>query len=305
MKRAALVLATLVTASIVHAQPQPTDTFLEQRVVEALAADGVVLSRLGVTLDVEQIGGKVLVSLVDQTTGRVAASTKVDALPPDPEAAVASLTQVASNLVSQVVGTKPASAEPPPPRDDAAERRERERELAELRYAREAIRFDDDVAVTGHDGSVSTRREWFAYRGESRHRLSEEELYEALGRPDLARTYRRRVRTVATLAVVGLAAILGGSLYAGFGDTERDENLGIGVAIGGGVALTGALIYGHHASPLGEGEAKRLADEHNQKLRRDLGLPHLGTSSRPRIRDVQWAPVIGRDAAGLALTGRF
>ncbi|MBZ0232714.1 MAG: hypothetical protein K8M05_10325 [Deltaproteobacteria bacterium] len=333
-----LLLAGIFTAlvgSVPGAIAQPADSFLEQRVVEALAADGVVLSRLELTLDVEQIGGKALVSLVEPATGRSVASTKVDALPADGDAAVASLALVTRGLVDQVVATRPAVDAPAPPaqppvhaHDDADERAARE--MAELRFRREAVRFGDDMIVSGHNGNVNVTRAWVAVRGESDHRLAPREFYELMGRPELAAQYQARRNQGFGLAVVGSAMIVGSMGY-GIYSAASDEDCEIGdpdfggcldrngermqrgvtVAIVGGAAgilVTGVGVYRmRRAHPVSENEAKQMADRYNEELRRDLGLPTLGSTLRPRIRDVRWAPSfdVGSGGGGLALSGRF
>src|SRR5690606_39358477 len=104
MKHAVLAVLVILGLTVrAHAEdPPPIDQFLEQRVPKELATDGVLLSRLGVHLDVELIGDKLLVSLVEDSTNRATASTKIDAIPPDREAAVATVTQVAATLATQL-----------------------------------------------------------------------------------------------------------------------------------------------------------------------------------------------------------
>ncbi len=122
--RVALIASCLLGA---HARPvlaDPDDaaslaTFLEIRVPEELAAEGLLLSRQGLSLQIEPVGDKLLVSLIDRVTGRVVASTKIDQPPRDREAAVASVTEVAAGLVTQYAGT-PAS--PPHAASDAVPR---------------------------------------------------------------------------------------------------------------------------------------------------------------------------------------
>jgi hypothetical protein len=70
------VLACAAASARAQGDAQPAlDVFLEQRVAEELAADGTLLSRLGVALDVEIVGDKLIVSLVDAATRRTVAST--------------------------------------------------------------------------------------------------------------------------------------------------------------------------------------------------------------------------------------
>src|SRR5678815_784691 len=91
-----LAFVALVLMTSIAAAAPDLAALLEQRVPQELAAEGVVLARLGVALDVELVGDRCVVSLVDQTTHRASASTKIDALPADTEAAVALVTQAVS-----------------------------------------------------------------------------------------------------------------------------------------------------------------------------------------------------------------
>ncbi len=77
------------------------ESFLEQRVADELASEGILLSRLGVTLSFEAVGSRYIVSLEDLGTKRVVASTKIDALPDDREAALAFSVPVVANMVAQ------------------------------------------------------------------------------------------------------------------------------------------------------------------------------------------------------------
>src|SRR5262245_20469151 len=95
------LLAAVLLASVsatAAAQPVEID-LLAKRVPDELAAEGHVLSRMNLTLKLEMAADKLMVSLVDLTTGRVAASTVIEQLPGDREAQVASVTQVAGDLV--------------------------------------------------------------------------------------------------------------------------------------------------------------------------------------------------------------
>src|SRR5512144_2938416 len=99
---AAILPASAVAPVAAQEATVPIDVFLEQRVAEELAADGTILSRLGVALDVELVGEKAVVSLVDPATRRAVSSTKVDSLPADREAAVATVVQVVANMTTQL-----------------------------------------------------------------------------------------------------------------------------------------------------------------------------------------------------------
>ncbi len=207
------------------AQPTGIETFLEQRVVEELAADGIVLSRLKLVLDIEMLDTRALVSLIDPDTGRAVASTKVDAMPAGRETAVATLGPVVANLVAQFAGRTPE------PTDDSARlerieqtqreimareqsaREERERMAqAEAQYQAEALRFDREIAMVTAHGTGSgfaygqVHYKWTATRGETGERLADLDYYKVIERPDLEAAYlrRRKIANYTTLASLGL-----------------------------------------------------------------------------------------------------
>lgn len=319
-----------IAAAQAPGQVEPVSApFLEKRVPEELATEGVVLSRRNLALQVEQLGDRWLVSLVDLTTGRVVASTKVDVLPADREAAVAAMTHVVSDLAAQIVGRAepppppppPAAAPPPPPVviDDRAEREQRE--LAELKFRREALRFGNTlvVAATGNVVSVTTR--WTVHQGDLDQQLEPEEFYAKVGRPDLGEEYASRRKLMIGGYVVGSAALAIGIVVAfssrtdcsvdqpDFSSCEHNntQNFLTAYLVGSSLGLIGLSVgfwYQFHPHPITENEAKGLADVYNQRLRRELGLPVV--RREPLLRDVRLAPFIARgDARGLALTARF
>jgi hypothetical protein len=214
------------------------EAFLQQRVVEELAADGIILSRLGVSLQIEAVGDKLVLSLIDQTTGRASASTKLDQVPPDREAAVASVTQIVANLTAQLNAPRPPSLSPSPP-ITAADLDARDR--AQLAFQKQAIGFGDEYEISVSNSSASvtrpwvansasgtrrwvansasvTRRvtrRWVAHRGELHEQLAPTDFYGTVGRPDLADAYtqRRNIKIGAIVVTCVLSGVSMGLLY--------------------------------------------------------------------------------------------
>lgn len=303
----------------------PLNVFLEQRVAEELAADGTLLSRLGVTLDVELIGQRAIVSLVDTATQRARASTKIDVLPADREAAVASVTQVAANLAAQIA--TPASQTTVAVKEMLDRDREdrREREAAEYRYRQEALTFGDEVQVSSDGKSTSVSRRWVAFQGDIRRRLDGEEFYKVIDRPDLAQQYETRRSGGIAALVGGSAAMLGGLIYMlsktgidcdigapdfdqCLDDHDRELNqaflIGGAISAAGGIALLIGTYYVRNPHPISEGEAQTLGQQHNTELRRKYNLS-TEASPRRRARNLVVTPYIGGDGGGLAIGGRF
>jgi hypothetical protein len=298
------VLAVLVVAPT-RARAEPSlDAVLEERVTAELAADGVVLARHQVSLDVESVGDQLIISLIDPATGRAVASTKLATLPADREAAVATVTQLAASLVAQLSpGTAALDRE----------RAERDRrDSAEAAYRTSALSFGDELLVSGDQHSTTTTRHWIVYQGELRRRLDPEQFYGVVGRPDLGARYRARTRRGIAAITTGGALVLAGGVYsiltlvrmdncgtddpdfAGCVDAEGDRVTRT-IAIGLGVSLLGAAVgiagihYLSTAHPVSESEAQALAERYNTQLRRDLRL----------------APYATANGGGLVLGGRF
>jgi hypothetical protein len=297
-------------------------SFLEQRVAQELASEGVLLARSKLALKIEQLTDKWLVSLVDLATGRVAASTVVEALPSDREAAVASMTHVVADLATQVAGreppvTKPVATEPPPSPSaqpiDVRTERDRQ-EVSELTYRRQQIKF-------GRGGD----RDWRSFRGELEQAIEPADFYRLVNRPDLLDSYQTRRRVVigglVVVAVAGAIAIVTGieapdergcgpgpdfnACDANNSKHRLDEAI---AASSGAVVILAMCVSTYfiiNPQPIDEGDAKSLADAYNQHLRRQLGLPVVGAQRAPLLQDMRLAPyVTGRDA-GLAISGRF
>jgi hypothetical protein len=318
--RVSLVVILLLTAfhSLARAQeaaaPPPLDTFLEQRVAEELAADGILLSRLGVTLDVEAVGDKLLVSLVDVSTGRVTASTKIDEVPTDRDAAVASVTLVVSNLTVQL-GETPAPAEVQPPAATPVND-DRVREAAEYEYKQQAIGFGEELIVSAYENSVSVSRRWTAHQGELKVPLGGTAFYDLVDRPDLAAKYRQR-RTIKRVAIGATAVTMVASLafiltaspescepgspdwdacFERGQDKMKSHMAGaLGMMALSGIGILVVRHYWAHPHPISEGEAKGIAAEYNRKIRDSLGLP----------TGVSVAPYVSADGGGLSVAGKF
>jgi len=344
MKRSCIAVALLVlfalARSAVAQAPGQTELasapFLEKRVPDELATEGIVLSRHNLGLQVEPLAEKWLVSLVDLTTGRVAASTKIDQLPADREAAVAAMTHVVAELAVQILGRPepaplpPAPPPPPAPVNDRAERVQRE--VAELTFKRRSIRFGATYQLIATGNAVGLARSWAIYRGDLDQELDPLEFYNDVGRPDLGESYTtRRHIMIGSFVTAGLTTVL--ATYFAFQTIDsggqcdstlptvqfeacldaqskaRDDRRStyvppiIVASIGGTIALWVGLYLVFRPHPIDENEAKSLADGYNQRLRHDLGLPVV--TRRPLLRDLRLTPYVAASGAGLALGARF
>jgi hypothetical protein len=322
-------------APFVHAQPgandTPITTLLEKRVPEELAAEGLVLSRRNLSLRVEQVGEQLIVSLVDLSNGRVVASTKIDHIPADREAVIATVTHVVADLAGQA-GAAPQMPVPVVV-DDRVEREQRQ--LAEMKFQRERVHFDHAYELTGTGRTASLHRKWIALRGEQDEELSPKQFYELVGRPELVNEYNRRTTIMQTSGGLGLLALVGGTVALTMGvmnnrpDYEHclgasdfmgctnaeDQRVAdarqpyyIAAGVGIGLGIIGVFVSGYYLlnrHPISEAAAKELADGYNQGLRHQLGLPAVARRSRPVIHDVQVVPYATGHDYGVALTARF
>lgn len=294
MKLALLVI--VATCAVAGAEPVPA---LEQRVTAELASEGLDLPSRHLALQVEQVGRALLVSLVDTQTQRVAASTKIDQVPADPEAEVATVTHLAADLVAQA--SPPATSAPAAATAAALG----DQQAALYQYRRQSIRFRRTWEPYEYDDAQAHNHIWHPYRGELDEDLAPVDFYHLVGRDDLARELDHRRNVAIGMYVVGgigfAAFIAGGADAVGHG-LEGPKALDL-VAMGGGVLVGGVGVllgvYYQRTQPISEAEAKTLADDFNQHLRGTLGLP---TAERaPILQDVH----LGLAGPGLALSGRF
>ncbi|MGE0868643.1 MAG: hypothetical protein AB7P03_08780 [Kofleriaceae bacterium] len=248
-----------VTSSAHAESPSPVETapqapviaFLNKRVVEELATEGVMLVQRNLALRVVQAGPGVMVSILDASTTQELAWSRVAELPADREASVAAITHVAADLVTKLSSTDaPRQPAPQTNGNEAPQTSQRDLSVAgstrdrsthdaggkehavtgTLRrvresldqYRRERIRFTRRVKVEGIGyqgltglgiaaGMGQEKSGWPALRGEQDIELSPTEFYAIVGRPDLADAYRRRRRLGIGGMLVGVAALAAGT----------------------------------------------------------------------------------------------
>jgi hypothetical protein len=163
-------------------------------------------------------------------------------------------------------------------------------------YQQRFVWFYDSVTITGIFG-----RSWRPYQGKYRDPLDGTAFYRAINRPDLASRYRARYGLrVGLLVGGGLVAIAGWGLMI-----SRRQDAGWAVAAGGfGTMFVGSLIA---TDPIGESEARQLADEYNKGLKGALDLG-LGGETPPPRRPVGRAlvlPTVAVSGGGLSWLQSF
>ena len=218
---------------------------------------------------------------------------------------------------------------------------------ARQQYEERYVWFEDALVVGAQTGRVYGT--WtMPYQGKHKRAIGGAEFYDVLGRPDLSRTYRNRVTarwsvliggTVASLA--GVALVLSNLPSSSIpedpfqdclfdpdrtrleceamrpslqpepqDDSSRATTIGIGLGVVGVVAMTASVFIKPH--PVSAHEARKLADEYNQGLKKDLGLEpdDDGDTSRapgPADPGISWqiAPVVHGHGGGLSVQARF
>jgi hypothetical protein len=154
-----------------------------------------------------------------------------------------------------------------------------------------------------YDGTSSFGREWVPYRGKYHEPLTGSDFYDAIGRPDLATGYHVRQAVNITMFVGGTVLFFYGLATLGAG---QNGWIGLGCWIGGG--LLGATGFYRSNDPVDGPAARRLADEHNKSLKRQLGLPQQlnpDQSPQPVMRGWHVSAVVSPAGGALALKLTF
>jgi hypothetical protein len=199
---------------------------------------------------------------------------------------------------------------------------------ARRRYDESYVHFEDVPITIVNQAGVTTAQLAIVpvpYRGRYKERIEGAAFYRAIGRADLASAYRRRRTIKIALQVGGVLVAAGGVAWAVMGlprapdcsgiffadpirecleagDRARATRFLIGVTLGLGGA--GLVYWGGTMSPhpVTTPEARHLADEHNRRLRRELGLPDDDRARAPSL----WLGLQADDrGGGLTLGGRF
>jgi hypothetical protein len=155
-------------------------------------------------------------------------------------------------------------------------------EEAREAYAKQVIWFQNMVGVNQYGNVVSS---WSTvYKGKYRQRLEPEDFYREVGRPDLAEAYASNSSQASwssALATIGLLGTIGGGswwLAEGISSSygaDSDTTLPIVITAGSAAMMVaGFVIMPDKVHPVSSSEALEMADEHNKKLKKELGLAH-------------------------------
>jgi hypothetical protein len=196
-------------------------------------------------------------------------------------------------------------------------------------YEEKYIWAEDFPVVYGGHHYVGTTIGTFFFQGKYRKPLAGADLYDAIGRPDLATTYRNRLTRRYVLLGAGLALVVGGGVYALSNVSTAAPDVSLPPAefarqaqaaqdasrqamTTGAVISTGGLVLGIIAAllgvdPLDASEVRRLVDEYDRRLEEKLG-PGAGDPEEhaPKVERSSFsfgvAPGQGGALASLAIT---
>ncbi|MCH9682684.1 MAG: hypothetical protein K0V04_14710 [Deltaproteobacteria bacterium] len=171
----------------------------------------------------------------------------------------------------------------------------------EALYQQQKIEVTTAMLSPARNNSLSPRRFQPTLGGASLRGVL---FYEAIDRPDLGATFKRRQRIRWSLYGAGAGLFVGGlaTTLVGVLRDPQSGPLKLGGAItmvAGLVTMSSAQVFNHFAPshPIEPAVAKDLIDQHNAGLRRQLGM---GPTARVRV-----APQVGRSMAGVSVSGRF
>jgi hypothetical protein len=154
MLRALLVLTSLVPSIALAQTPDPPlQQFLEARVPDELAVEGIVLAQRDLGIVIEEVGDDLLISLVVHSTGAVVASMKVAFPASDREASLAIVTQVTATMYGQYTALPP-----PNPPSDAPGKLDTSPPLARP-HERSGLTFDVGFGISRAGGSTGSSPE--------------------------------------------------------------------------------------------------------------------------------------------------
>lgn len=147
-------------------------------------------------------------------------------------------------------------------------------------YQKSYLWFAEGVSVHPYTGRVMST--WsILYRGKYKQPIEWEDFYNTVGRKDLADEYNSGVaiRTGLVIGGIVVGAAGAGMMFIPLRSTGEGEQFDEDMKwmyIGGGVMLAGSLValFGayYDPQPVDASEARRLADEYNQRLMEELGL---------------------------------
>ncbi len=192
---------------------------------------------------------------------------------------------------------------------------------AQQEYDEKYIWVEDFPVVYGDRDHVGTTIGTFFFQGKYRKPIAGADLYDAIGRPDLAAIYRDRLTRKLILVSAGLALVVGGGVYTLAAlpkgnpqsvqeaqtamDATRKATVVGAVISSGGLVLTaiGAFL---RVDPLDTFEVRRLVDEYDRRLQEKLELGAAGSGTSPPRADgprlsVGVAPGQGGAMASLAI----
>lgn len=149
------------------------------------------------------------------------------------------------------------------------------RALAEQQYTKQILWYG--TYMMPEPGTIAINDQYnviFQGTGNSRRAIGWGEFYRLAGRPDLSAKYRRRLSLSYGAVAIGTVGLVAWVLADDF-----DWRLGAAST----ALLAGGALSMRYANPLSRGEARRMIEDHNSKLRVRLGLAYRDGSIDPEV----------------------
>ena len=166
------------------------------------------------------------------------------------------------------------------------------------------------AATPGHSPMyVLPTDTWDAYRGRTHVELGLLEFYDAVDRPDLRSRALTHYILQGSFGIAGFGLMLGGGIYeyVHLGREPSTAPIGGWIVIGAGLACA-ITAYVLGPRPIPADQALALANQHNARLRLQLGLPPLIDGSTERDSTLRFArtpslfpAILGTQGLSLAL----
>jgi hypothetical protein len=182
-------------------------------------------------------------------------------------------------------------------------------------YETRVIWFQNWIGVSAQTGAVVAAGS-VPKQGKYGKTLGRREFYTLVDRPDMLKKYRIRLGVKIGSIVVGAGLVIGGAVYVfRIADKTIDSEDGtdevamvpgwVMIGVGAGAATFGGLF---RANPAKLDEMKEMADIHNKRVRKELGITDEALGAYRKLgtfSDIGLAPIALPGGAGFGLSGRF
>jgi hypothetical protein len=243
----------------------------------------------------------------------------------------ASNTQANASLAGTTVVKDTTSIKDGPPFEGGPqdETAKQNKQFAIDQYEKRKVFFEEWLGIYVRGDAVNSPLRWAVpYQGKDMILLKGADFYKAVERNDLATKYRRRKAAKIALLILGPTLIVTGAVLWAVGANAETgechsrssidnhctsyEHNKVMIGVGNGLTAAGFFIFLPslfiQPHPVTAGEAHRLVQDYDRKLRQELGLSEEDINTPKKVSAVgpiEVEPFLIRDGAGLALSARF